>query len=168
MKHSMQKGFTLIELMIVVAIIGILAAIALPQYQTYVTKSQVSRVMEETGNYKTAVESCTLDGRIGGTVSSNIPVGGAQDATECNLDATASTLIIGAAQGQGAAVVAGTGYPQAVVTAALTTITSSLGNGASAALAGSTLVWTRSATGTWTCATTIMDAKYVPKGCVAG
>ena len=55
---SMQKGFTLIELMIVVAIIGILAAIAIPQYQNYIAKSQVSRVMSETGALKTIIETC--------------------------------------------------------------------------------------------------------------
>ncbi|MEZ1575162.1 pilin, partial [Pseudomonas aeruginosa] len=58
-----QKGFTLIELMIVVAIIGILAAIAIPQYQNYVSRSQVSRVMAEAGSLKTAVEACLQDGR---------------------------------------------------------------------------------------------------------
>ena len=63
MKAQVQKGFTLIELMIVVAIIGILAAIAIPQYQNYVSKSQVSRVMSETGSLRTPAETCILDGK---------------------------------------------------------------------------------------------------------
>ena len=137
-----QKGFTLIELMIVVAIIGILAAIAIPQYQNYIAKSQVSRVMSELGGIKTAVETCMLEGK---------------DST-CELGATASNLL-------GANVQAPTGIAVTIDLAASTaSIKGTFKNSAASTLHGQTLTWSRSAAGSWTCGTNVA-AKYKPAGC---
>ena len=136
-----QKGFTLIELMIVVAIIGILAAIAIPQYQTYVAKSQVNRVMSETGSLRTAAEACILDGKL--TVGTG--------AGQCDIGATASNLI------------ASPGLPVVSLSTDPATITATFGQNAASVVSG-TLTWSRATTGTWTCATTV-PANLRPTGC---
>jgi len=71
MKRSMQKGFTLIELMIVVAIIGILAAVALPAYQDYTVRAKLSEVVLAASSCRTAITETVQ------TTSSALPAGGA-------------------------------------------------------------------------------------------
>jgi type IV pilus assembly protein PilA len=71
--NSMQKGFTLIELMIVVAIIGILAAIAIPAYQTYTIRAQVSEASSLIGGVETAFAENYAN--TGSAAASNSAVG---------------------------------------------------------------------------------------------
>lgn len=65
MKHHLQKGFTLIELMIVIAIIGILGAVALPRYQEYTVRAKVTELILAATTAKTAVtESYQTNGAL--------------------------------------------------------------------------------------------------------
>ena len=147
MKRSMQKGFTLIELMIVVAIIGILAAVALPAYQDYTVRAKVSEMILAASAAKTAVaESAQVNGGMPLTAS-------------LALQATSSKFVLGVSY---------------TSTASTTGVITVVGNG-EPKIANKEVDFTgtfNSATGQvdWTCrkgatSSTAIDDKYLPASC---
>ncbi len=152
MKH-VQKGFTLIELMIVVAIIGILAAVALPAYQDYTIRARVSEGLNLAGGIKTAItETFQTKGPTDMTCT---------DATTCgNIGATLPTAtanvqsITSAATG----VITITYNPNVAAAGANTILmTPTPADLSAAAAAGSPI--------TWVCTGGTLLGKYRPASC---
>ena len=139
-----QQGFTLIELMIVVAIVGILAAIALPAYQDYTIRSKVSEALAAAGACKTSVAEYAANKSVLPTTL-----------TEAGCASVATQYVTGLD-------VSGTG---------MITITTSgaadLGPAASktVTLTPSGFTTTGNVIATWTCAAGTIASKYLPGSC---
>ncbi|WP_028079845.1 pilin [Solimonas soli] len=140
-KRKAAYGFTLIELMIVVAIIGILAAIAIPAYQDYVVRSQVSEGLSLATGAKAALWDFISDR-------------GTMPPSNASAGLASPSSITGS-------------YVQSVnVTGGDVTIT--FGNKANARINGKTLLLSASTTGgsiTWECTGGDLDSKYRPTVC---
>jgi len=123
-----QKGFTLIELMIVVAIIGILAAVAIPAYTNYTKKAKFSEVLSLTKPYQTAIALCQAD--LATFVGCNAGTNGIAAAPAATANLASLTVLDGVVTATGTA-----------ATGAYTSVLTPTQNAA-----GSAIIWTQNGT----------------------
>ena len=132
MKKS-QNGFTLIELMIVVAIVGILAAVALPAYQNYAKKAKFSEVVAAGTAVKSAVEICyQTNGAGAGGVNGAADLSTCDTATEIDYtlaDASAGQFVSGVTITSSTAAIVATAVSTDGLAGATVTLTPAISNG---------------------------------------
>ena len=154
MNIRFENGYTLIELAVAVTVIGILAALAIPQYQIYIGKTQATRLISEMGELRLSVEECIQTGRV--------EIG--LDSDECDPRATASNLIVGSSQ---IGVVLPNNMGVAQITSPLivtTSITAVVSDQVNPRLSGKDIEWLRTSNGSWSCTSNI-EALYLPNSC---
>ena len=92
---TLQKGFTLIELMIVVAIIGILAAVALPAYQDYTVRAKVSELMLAASSARTGVQEKFQSDNNTASMGTGITINVVGKVATANVDDTGNIVVTG-------------------------------------------------------------------------